>query len=650
MPAVERSEEFFRTLLANSFEGIAIVDAAGMITYQNKAAAEILGAAEGALIGTSAMDLIHPEDVPTAMASLATLNANAGLLLPDDVRMKRQDTGEYLPLETRAMNLSEDPHVAGIVVNFRDVSAQRAAMRALEESEQRLELAVHASELGLWDWDVISDRVAFDGRLAAMLGIEPAELGTTRTDLLTLIHPEDLPSVQDSVQAHLEGATEQLEHEHRLRGKGDTYHWVACRGKIVERNANGAPTRVAGTHLDIDQSQRNAEERHLLEERLQSSQKMESIGQLAGGIAHDFNNILQIVLANACLAKGDVRNTAAVQSALEEIEEAGEKAASLTRQLLAFGRRQTLSQRSCDVNKLIERSLQLLRRVLPESITIDFIPGFKLASAFVDSGQFDQVITNLCVNARDAMPNGGRLTIETENVVINGEYRQKHPWAAAGRYVLVSVSDTGHGMDSDTQKRAFEPFFSTKTHGAGSGLGLAMAHGIVRQHEGLVHLYSERGVGTTIKLFWPSTERPAAAVGPKLDGPVPKGQETVLVVEDEARVRQLAARVLQAAGYTVLTAGDGNEALEVFAQHRARIDLILLDAVMPKRSGKEVYEEISHSSATPVVFTSGYSAASLPAVFLARDDLEVLPKPYSPDLLLRKVRAVLDRARDTGAS
>lgn len=638
-----RGEGFYRTLLIDCFEGISIVDERGLITFQNKAAANILGAAEGDLVGRSYSNLIHPDDVPKAMASLATLNANSRMSLPDDFRMRRQDTGEYVRLETRVTNLSKDPTVAGIVINFRDVTEQRAAMSALVESEQRLELALSASGLGMWDWSLASDQMAFDGRLATMLGIDPEELGHTQAELLARVHPEDLPSVKDSLQAHLEGATERLELEHRLRGKDNQYRWVTFRGKIVERDPNGAPRRMTGTHRDIDESRRGADERRALTERLQNAQKMESIGQLAGGIAHDFNNILQIVLANARLAQNLPGDRAGVQLALKEIEEAGKRAAELTRQMLAFGRRQTLSPSSCDVNKLIERALQLLRRVLPESIAVDFIPGFRLAPAYMDGGQFEQVITNLCVNARDAMPNGGRLTIETENVVINGEYRRRHPWAKAGRYVLVTFSDTGEGMDANTQGKAFEPFFSTKK--AGSGLGLSMVYGIVRQHEGLVHLYSELGVGTTIKLFWPSTERPAEAVGPKLEGPVPRGKEAVLVVEDEPSVRQLAARILQAAGYSVLTACDGDEALKVFATHQTRIDLVLLDAVMPKRSGKEVYLEISRNSSTPVIFTSGYSAASLPAAFLAGDGIDVLPKPYSPDLLLRKVRAVLDLAR-----
>jgi PAS domain S-box-containing protein len=643
--SLERGVEFYRTLLENAFEGIAIVDGEGKIIFQNKAAAQTLGADEGALIGASAVELIHPDDVQSAVTSLATLNANKGALLPDAVRMKRQDSGQYVSLETRAVNLSEHPEVRGIVVNFRDVTQQKLADQALRESEERLELAVEASELGLWDWDLETNLIAFDRRAATVLGLAPDELTLSRDEVYRRVHDDDLPTVQDAVQAHLEGTSARLEMEYRFLDHAGHHRWIASRGKVVERSATGKALRVAGTHLDIDQRRRVAEEKQALQDRLQVAQKMESIGQLAGGVAHDFNNILQIVLAHAYVAQQDPTASDSIKLALLEIEKAGERAATLTRQLLALGRRQTLAPRPCDLNRLLESSLSLLRRALPKSIEIDFIPGRNLPAAFVDPAQFEQVFTNLCVNARDAMPDGGRLTVETENVLVNGEYCRKHPWAKAGRYVLLCVSDTGHGMDAETQRQAFDPFFSTKDASKNSGLGLAMVHGIIRQHEGMVHLYSEPALGTTFKLFWPVAERSAQEVGDRLDGPVPRGNETVLIVEDDPGVLRLAAKILRSGGYSVMTASDGEEALSVFRACHAQIDVVILDAVMPKRSGREVYQEIARSHPKPVLFTSGYSAAALPADSLVKEGLDVLPKPYAPDLLLRKVRAVIDHAR-----
>jgi PAS domain S-box-containing protein len=640
---------FYRTLLENSFEGIAIVDTGGLIRFQNRAAAEILGAMSGELIGTSAMDLIHPDDLPIAASSLATLNANQGVTFPDTVRMKRRDDGRYVDLETRAINLAHDPEIQGIIINFRDVSQQRAAMRALHSSEQRLDLAMAASDVALWDWDLEANRITFDGRLAKLLAVAPEEIGKSREDLRRLIHPEDEPDVLDALQGHLEGTRDHFDVEHRMRAGDGGYRWVHARGAVVERDPGGKPKRLIGTHLDIDRRRRDEEQRLALEERLQAVQRMESIGQLAGGIAHDFNNVLQIVIANATMALARPEDRKGTEESLHQIRQAGERAAGLTRQLLAFARRQALSPRPSDVNDLVRASIAMLRRVLPESIEIDFVPGHNLPPALLDAGQFEQVITNLCVNARDAMPNGGRLTIETESVFINGEYQRQHPWAKAGRYVLLSLSDTGAGMDEATRRRAFEPFFTTKGDHGGTGLGLAMVHGTVRQHGGLVHLYSEPGVGTTFKLYWPVAERAAAGVGAKLDGPVPQGAETVLLAEDDAAVRSLTARILRSAGYSVLTASDGDEAVEVFRASQRVIDLVLLDGVMPKKSGREVYEVISAMRPTAVLFISGYSAASLPPAFLAGEDLSVLPKPYSPDVLLRRIRELLDKHRRTPA-
>ncbi len=616
------------------------MDGAGLITFQNAAAAHILGARPGELIGTSVMEIIHPEDLPTAMASLATLNANMGMLLPDEVRMKRQDTGEYVYLETRGVNLAEHPEVLGIVVNFRDVSRQREAARALAQSEQRLELAIGAAELGLWNWNVPAEEISYYGSLAELLGLEPGE-PVPASELMQAIHPGDLPTVKAVIQAHLAGETAHLEVEHRLLYKDGMYRWIASRGQVVERDTDGKPTRMVGTHLNVQAHHQAEEERAALEDRLQLAHRMESIGQLAGGVAHDFNNALQVIIANALMAR-DSDDAELTSSALEEIAIAGERASQLTRQLLAFGRRQTLAPRPCDVNELLTRALKVLRPAIPERIEIELRQCEHSNSAFLDPNQFDQVLTNLCVNARDAMPRGGKLTIAVEDALVNREYQRHHPWARPGRYVVVSVTDTGVGMSPEVKDKAFEPFFTTKQTQGGSGLGLSMVHGTVQQHGGLVHLYSELGVGTTIKVFWPAAERPAETVGNKLQRAVPQGSETILVVEDDQSVRTLVARTLRTNGYRVLLAADGEEGLEVFRREQDRIDLVLLDAVMPRLSGREAYTEIQRLQSKPVLFTSGYSADVLPAEFLAQQSLRVLQEPYAPDLLLRQVREVLD--------
>jgi two-component system cell cycle sensor histidine kinase/response regulator CckA len=638
------SASFYRTLLENSFEGIVIVDTEAIITFQNAAAARILGSPSEALVGRSAFELVCSEDLPRAMAILASLNASAGVLLPDHVRMIRQDDGSHIVVELRAINLADTPDVGGIVVNFRDVSTEHAAMSALRESEQRLELAVHGSGMALWDWDVPTDAVRYDGRLAEILGIDPLALGTSTGDIGTFIHPDDVLSLRAAVQAHVEQKQAFFEHEYRLRAGDGSYKWVVARGKVVSRDASGKATRMVGTHVDVDQRYRDAEQRDRLREQLLSAQKMESIGQLAGGVAHDFNNIVQVVLANARFAADERTTRESMLQALREIEEMAERAAQLTRQLLAFGRRQAISPSVHDLNDLLRQNLQLLGRVLPENIEVDFRPQGGVLAAAVDAGQFDRVVANLCVNARDAMPGGGRLRISSRHGEILANDPSHEPWAKAGQYIVISVEDDGLGMDDEVQRRAFEPFFTTKRDGIGSGLGLAMVEGIVRQHDGLVRLRSAPGHGATFELYFPASSAPVERQRGPRRRRANGGSETVLVAEDESAVRRLVGRILESAGYSVILAKDGEEALEAFFANPDRVDLVLLDVVMPRRNGREVFEAIQARAPRPVLFTSGYSADALPAEFLAEHGLSVLPKPYSPDHLLEQVRLTLDEA------
>lgn len=635
---------FYKSLLENSFDGVAIVDAAGIITFQNPAAAFLLGAEVGELLGKNTMELVHPDDIAPALANLEALNAEAGVTLPIQVRMLRQSDKKYVRLETRAINLSDDPDVGGIVVTFRDITDHQKALTKLEHSEQRLELVLQGARLGFWDWDLSRDVIMIDERFARIIGREGAFSGLPGSQLLETIHPKDFADLRPNLQAHLEGKTAHFESEHRTTLANREYKWVNVRGMVMERDAEGKPLRMTGTILDVDERMRLAKERQELESQLQKSQKMESIGQLAGGIAHDFNNIVQVILANAGFIMNSSSDQHLVRTSAAEIEDAARRAAELTSQLLAFGRRQALSPTPCDLNELIERNLTLLRRVLPESIVVRFERSSDSSQGLVDAGQFDQVLTNLALNARDAMPAGGHLTIRTQKVHLQSEKEEEYPGTPMGDYILVTVSDTGHGILPDDQDRIFDPFFSTKHESQGSGLGLAMVDGIVRQHGGTIRVESEPEKGTTFALYWPSTSAESTEATPLEAHGAPRGTETILVVEDEAPVRRLVERILRETGYRVLTATDGDNALEMFEAHKGEIDLLLLDAIMPGANGKEVFEKIRCSHQTPVLFTSGYSASSLPANFLSQHGLEVLTKPYLPDLLLRRVRDHLDRS------
>jgi signal transduction histidine kinase len=390
----------------------------------------------------------------------------------------------------------------------------------------------------------------------------------------------------------------------------------------------------------LEAREREAAQQLELDRRLLERQKLESLGLLAGGVAHDFNNLLTVVLAGASMARQALPAGHDSQEDLAAVLEAAARARALTRQLLAMSHAQALQLRQLDLNEQLEQLLTLLRRVLPETVSIDLIPGARLPLVEGDGAQLDQVFLNLCINAREAMPDGGRITIETEQVVLNGAFVEAHPWAKPGRYVLTTVTDTGVGMPRDVQDRVFEPFFTTKKERGGTGLGLAVAYGIVRQHGGLLHCYSEPGVGTTFKMYLPAYARPAVHVGSKVAAAVPRGNERILVAEDDVAVRAMTVRVLKGAGYDVVAVENGLEAARSAA--RDAFALVLLDVVMPEMSGREAFKAVRAAQpAARIVLASGYTA-DIDVGDLLANGAYFLQKPYDPDELLRLVRKVLD--------
>lgn len=415
-------------------------------------------------------------------------------------------------------------------------------------------------------------------------------------------------------------------------------------GTLFTEEATISPVRDAtGKTVNYVAVKRDITHEIELNTQLRQAQKMEAVGQLAGGIAHDFNNLLQAILGYGYLALREVGEDGPAHAFIEEMMRAGERATTLVSQLLAFSRRQVLDMKDVNLNDSIADVLKMLRRVIGEHITLDVIGSHDLGIVRADPGQIDQILMNLCVNARDAMGKSGQITIQTENVWIDDEFCGVCTWARPGRYVLLSVTDTGCGMDQETLGKIFEPFFTTKDVGKGTGLGLATVYGIVRQHEGLVHVYSEVGQGTTFKIYLPLAERSAAVVGKKIEDPVPDGTETILLAEDNETLLKLTKHFLEHAGYTVLIAVDGQDALRVFEEHADEIDMALLDVMMPNLSGKAVFKRIRETRPDfPFLFASGYSMGSLHDNFTLEEGLQLIQKPFRRDDLLRKVREVLD--------
>jgi len=388
---------------------------------------------------------------------------------------------------------------------------------------------------------------------------------------------------------------------------------------------------------------RDVTERKILESRLVQAQKMEAVGQLAGGIAHDFNNLLNIINGYLDFYFADPDNCPELPTLLIEVRDAGRRAASLTSQLLAFGRRSVLSLEAVNLNELIRDLMRILPRLIGEHIKLEVIAGRDLAQVKLDPIQFDQVLLNLAVNARDAMPRGGRIIIETANIVVEGANTSHGLTMLPGNYIVLSFSDDGEGIDSATLHRIFEPFYTTKEMGRGTGLGLATVHGIVKQLGGYIFVYSEKGKGTTFKIYLPavtSEGEPIVRV-PSLEAPQ-GGTETILVAEDEDGILRLVDRVLTKLGYTVLTASSGTGALELAEGHQGRIDLLLTDVLMPNMIGPELAEQISAKRhEIKVLYMSGYTDETVVRFGVLNSTVNYIAKPFSPEKLARRVREVL---------
>lgn len=400
----------------------------------------------------------------------------------------------------------------------------------------------------------------------------------------------------------------------------------------------------SGTVVSAIETISDVTEKKKLEEQLRQSQKMEAVGTLAGGVAHDFNNILMAIIGYGNIAKMKMRPDDPQLASIDAILASADRAAHLTKGLLAFSRRQVINPKPVDVNDIVKRVEALLRRLIGEDVELAMQPAERGLIVMADAGQIEQVLMNLATNARDAMPDGGMLTIATQELDLQEDFISAHGFGRPGKYVLISVSDTGAGMDERTREKIFEPFFTTKEVGKGTGLGLSIVYGIVKQHDGVINVYSEQGKGTTFKIYLPliaeAAERPFA----ETTAPPRKGTETILLAEDDRDVRNLTGTILRDFGYRVIEAVDGQDAVDKFAEHAKEIDLLLLDVIMPRKSGKDVYEAVKAVRPdAKVLFISGYAADIIRRKGVFEEGVHFVSKPVSPFELLRKLREILDQ-------
>ncbi len=414
----------------------------------------------------------------------------------------RRANGETYPVEV-ALSYGEFDGKGYNFAFFRDITKRRRASRALRESEDRLSKIMIAANDGMWDWDLATDAVYFDPRYYHMAGYEVDEFPHRLEEFRNRVHPEDLEHVFQLAQQHLQGEIERFNVEFRFKMKSGEWIWILGRGVVVEWDENQTPLRFVGTHTDIT-DRKQAEEKHAkLQAQLAQAQKMESVGRLAGGMAHDFNNMLGVILGHAELALRQLDAAQPIHADLTEIQKAGERSAELTRQLLAFARKQTVTPRTLNLNDTLAGMLNMLRRLIGEDIDLIWVPNDDLWPVKIDPSQIDQVLVNLCVNARDAITGVGKIIIETGNEVLSENYCAEHADLTPGDYATLCVSDDGCGMESEVQQHIFDPFFTTKSATRGTGLGLSTVFGIIKQNQGHIHVYSEPGHGTIFKIYLP---------------------------------------------------------------------------------------------------------------------------------------------------
>lgn len=530
----------------------------------------------------------------------------------------------------------------------RDISERQAADAALRESEERLRLALVVSGQGMFDLDIATGDVRVSPEYAAMLGYDPVGHRETRARFMAQLHPDDRPRIEAAYEACVSGAVPEFEVEFRQRTRDGGWKWILSVGRIVDWDEDGRPARMIGTHTDIAEQKRREDERQLLEAQYLHAQKLESVGLLAGGVAHDFNNMLCVIQGYAELIAGGLEGEDPLSEDVGEILEAASRARDMAHQLLAFSRKQEADRGPINLNNLVGAMLKSLARLLGEDVELVWDPQMSLGEADLDRSQIEQLLLNLVVNARDAMPDGGRLKIETTNVSARRAVTLRHLGLEAGDWVCLKVADDGVGMDRATLERVFEPFFTTKESGRGTGLGLATVYGIAKSHGGVVHVDSTPGVGTAFSVYFPRSANEAEVFEPEQALESGQGSGTILLVEDDEIVSRTTCRMLESLGYRVVVANTPDAAVAICRDAGDDIDLLLTDIVLPGMNGRDLHEVVRDMLPDmDTVFMSGYTGEAMDRRG-ARGLGEVAPflqKPFTLQELKEKLAATSLGAR-----
>lgn len=662
-------------ILDNTREAVFLMNEDQHCVYANRSAELLTGYKFEEMRGRPLHDVVHHkkpdgshypiEECPIdrAFPTRAQMSGEELFVAPD---------GSFYPVAfTASPMLNDRGKPVGTVIEARDISDEKAAEAEQRETQERYRLAVKATNDAIWDWDLTTNQVQWNEAIETLFGYSLGDVGSTGDWWIEHIHPDDRARIDQSIHAVIEGSESHWTAEYRfLDANGKPIH-VYDRGFVI-RNDECEAVRMIGAMLDLTERRRaedalkelnhelerrvteEVEERAKAEEALRQAQKMEAVGQLTGGIAHDFNNLLTIVTGNIDMADRALRGSSdpdpRLQRALGNALKGAERAAALTQRLLAFSRRQPLEPKPLDADRLVSGMSDLVQRALGETIKLEVVTSPGLWRAEADPNQLEAAILNLSVNARDAMPQGGTLTIETANARLDEAYSADHAEVAPGQYVVIAVTDTGQGMSKETLTRVFEPFFTTKDVGKGTGLGLSMVYGFTKQSGGHVKIYSEEGHGTTVKLYLPRlvndiTDDIEIARDESVD--LSRSQETILVVEDDEDVRSYTVECLHELGYRVLDAHDGPAALRVLESENDRsIDLLFTDVVMPGMTGRELADIVRDlQPEIKVLYTSGYTRDAIVHGGRLDEGVEMISKPFTYQSLARKVADVLEKGR-----
>jgi two-component system cell cycle sensor histidine kinase/response regulator CckA len=640
--AVRSTEERFRSVFEQAGAGMLTLRPDGSIVQVNPTFCLMLGYTESDLIRKNVIDVTRAGDTAAVKQWLDEVRSGKRRVVESEQRFVRRDGTVVWCYMTAVWQLDPKGNPTHGVALVQDISERKQAELALEQSRKRYEALVHSIDGIVWEADPRAFRFSFVSKQAKKILGYPVERWLRAPRFWrNHIHPEDLDRV---VEALITAGEEKRGHETEYRMIASDGRHVWLRDTVSPVLDNGQVTKLRGLMVDVTERRVAEEALQESEEQLRQSQKMEAIGRLAGGIAHDFNNLLTAITGYGDFLLKKLEMDSPLRREAEEISKAALRAADLTSQLLAFSRQQVLQPKVLDLKTVVAEMETMLRRVIGEHIELITRLDTQHGAVMADPGQMNQVLLNLAVNARDAMPRGGKLVIATTDVEIDEAYATMHPGVSLGRHVLLAVRDSGCGMDDATMARLFEPFFTTKDQGKGTGLGLSTVYGIVKQSGGHILVESSPGSGATFKIFLPMVdERPAQAGHAQGTPELSPGTETVLLAEDDDSVRDLAREILEMNGYTVVEASNGKEALAIVDAGAVKFDVLVTDLVMPLLGGRELAQKVARRLPDlPVLYLSGYTDSAV----LHQGDLAAgtffLQKPFSPATLASKVRETLD--------